>query len=328
MTSPLPHNTQPRRLSRRQRIALGMEPYVPIERQVREKPALLSKKYRLSVELKEPKLPLRERVEVSERQMENVAWLKNLTREQQQAWMKDELVKFAANEERERQERGDREWYASSLEDYRKLAGIQGNYYYSGDRKTVYLNIEIRNRQAEKVSIAIDAEDLERVAGLKWEYRVTSSYGFDIACRQYTRKKISLGRWIANAPAPPPTNQWGNYRPAKRPNDRQLPPSPPKLEDTEGYYFSYGPKWLEIQPMAMARANGKCERCKRKKAVHVHHILPVRYFKYPTDAHFLDNTLAVCRSCHHEEHRQLKNRFPLLNRLTYQLQKINVHAIT
>lgn len=73
-------------------------------------------------------------------------------------------------------------------------------------------------------------------------------------------------------------------------------------------------------PVAMARAGGKCERCKKRKPVHVHHILPVRYFADPADAHFLDNTLAVCLRCHQEEHRQLKHRFPLFNRLPYKFK--------
>lgn len=81
------------------------------------------------------------------------------------------------------------------------------------------------------------------------------------------------------------------------------------------YQEFYGPSWFPVQAEAMARAKGICEICKTSKATEVHHILPIRYFLDSEDAHFINNTLAVCIPCHKEEHRQLKNKFPLFNHL-------------
>lgn len=72
-----------------------------------------------------------------------------------------------------------------------------------------------------------------------------------------------------------------------------------------------------MESTELATANGKCERCKKKKAVHVHHIILVRYFLYSDDAHDLENTLAVCLSCHHKKHREVPQKFPLLDQLEY-----------
>ena len=84
------------------------------------------------------------------------------------------------------------------------------------------------------------------------------------------------------------------------------------------YSQFYGPTWKEVQAAAMARAKGKCEKCKRRKARQVHHVLPIRYFVNSEDAHFLENTLAVCIPCHQEEHRKIKVGMPLLDQLDYQ----------
>ena len=83
------------------------------------------------------------------------------------------------------------------------------------------------------------------------------------------------------------------------------------------YSQFYGPTWKEVQAAAMVRSKGKCEICKRRKARQVHHVLPIRYFVNSEDAHFLENTLALCIPCHQEEHRKIKVSMPLLNQLDY-----------
>jgi HNH endonuclease len=133
-----------------------------------------------------------------------------------------------------------------------------------------------------------------------------------------------------------PPNEWGNYYP-KRPVGLPIPEpipqpkTPPAPVDKfrrkrhkgkrpifGDYNQFYGPKWREVQAAAMARANRRCERCKRKKAVHVHHIILVRYFLDSDDAHYLENTLAVCLNCHHQEHREVPQKFPLLDQIPFQ----------
>ena len=346
MTLPNQHT---RKLNRRQIAAIGLEPN-PYKSAWTEKP--LGKKRRLRrvirkerpTEIKETLvLSQRERVELSERRDKTAAWIKTVSREQWQKWMEEDLQKFHEDAARKEREQEDIDWYTRTLDQARKDFGITGDYYYSKDHKTVYLNVRCIPAQEEKVYIAIDADDLERVAVRGWTRRIANGarrivcYG-DIP-------QISIGRYIANTgprqfirhlngdrldyrksnlnpvfPAPPP-NEWGNYIPARQRSERPLVEKSERKPQqeiirTNGAQF-YGPKWWEIQPQAMARSGGFCERCKKKKAVHVHHILPIRYFVYSDDAHYLGNTLAVCRACHAEEHRQLKRKFPLFNHLQY-----------
>jgi cytochrome c553 len=77
----------------------------------------------------------------------------------------------------------------------------------------------------------------------------------------------------------------------------------------------YGRNWAKSRRAAMKAANGTCQRCKKAKAVHIHHKLPVRYFAKPEDAHFPQNLMAVCRPCHKKEHEEMAARFPLLDTL-------------
>lgn len=202
------------------------------------------------------------------------------------------------------------------------------------------MNIQCRPEQETELYVSIDAEDLERVGVKEWTMR-TGDGSSRIVCLA-NKSSISLDRFIACShrrrhvshlngdrldyrksnlyptfPAPPP-NEWGNYFPAL--GRRSTPAPPPPLippPDYRSYAQFYGPKWKEVQAAAMARAHGKCEKCKRRKARHVHHILLVRYFLDPEEAHYLENTLAVCLRCHHEEHRQAKHRFPLFDGLKY-----------
>ena len=75
----------------------------------------------------------------------------------------------------------------------------------------------------------------------------------------------------------------------------------------------YGGNWVTARKAAMQAAGGNCQRCKKAKAVHVHHKLPVRYFAKPEDANFPQNLMAVCRPCHKLEHKEMSERFPLLD---------------
>jgi hypothetical protein len=72
-----------------------------------------------------------------------------------------------------------------------------------------------------------------------------------------------------------------------------------------------GPRWFAGRSAVIRRSGGVCERCRRRPAEHVHHRLPARCFASPEDAHFPANLRHVCRACHREEHRELREAMPL-----------------
>lgn len=94
---------------------------------------------------------------------------------------------------------------------------------------------------------------------------------------------------------------------------------PPRLSNPRGTFSTessllyYGADWPEMRAAAMTRANGICERCRKKPPAQVHHKLPVRFFANPNDANFLENLLAVCMRCHRKEHEWIKKNLPLLH---------------
>ena len=80
----------------------------------------------------------------------------------------------------------------------------------------------------------------------------------------------------------------------------------------------YGSNWYRARNAAMKRSGGICQRCKKAKAVHVHHRMPARYFKKPEDANFADNLMAVCHRCHTKEHKEMEAKFPLLDIIPFE----------
>ncbi len=76
-----------------------------------------------------------------------------------------------------------------------------------------------------------------------------------------------------------------------------------------------GVGWSGIRRQAIKRAGGVCQRCKRNPSKDVHHLLPIRFFQKPKEAHFKTNLVALCRRCHAQEHRRLEAALPLLNLL-------------
>lgn len=88
-----------------------------------------------------------------------------------------------------------------------------------------------------------------------------------------------------------------------------------------GVPYTYGSSWKHARLKALDKTNGMCGRCKKDKAILVHHLLPVRYFKKVEDAHFPSNLLPVCQKCHALEHRELATAMPLLDLLHIQNTK-------
>lgn len=70
----------------------------------------------------------------------------------------------------------------------------------------------------------------------------------------------------------------------------------------------YGPGWEPVRREALARDDHRCQLCGRSKSEigrnpDVHHIVPVRWFVESDDhtredAHFLENVISLCVSCH------------------------------
>lgn len=76
-----------------------------------------------------------------------------------------------------------------------------------------------------------------------------------------------------------------------------------------GEYQSYGQGWSRCRRQARRRDNYTCQDCGIKEEnldheLDVHHIKLVREFNNPSDAHFLDNVVTLCRSCHRLRHSQ------------------------
>lgn len=85
---------------------------------------------------------------------------------------------------------------------------------------------------------------------------------------------------------------------AHRPKDFSTPSSHLRefRERMEGYYAS--PAWKELRRKVLERSGGKCEECKRVKAVHVHHKTYVRFRNER-----LTDLQALCLRCHQSKHK-------------------------
>jgi 5-methylcytosine-specific restriction endonuclease McrA len=64
-------------------------------------------------------------------------------------------------------------------------------------------------------------------------------------------------------------------------------------------YHAYlrSPEWRERRRVVLARAGGRCERCKLRKAREVHHLTYVRIFNEPPS-----DLQALCGICHDDAH--------------------------
>ena len=71
----------------------------------------------------------------------------------------------------------------------------------------------------------------------------------------------------------------------------------------EGGSISYGSSWWKIRRKALQRDKYTCQICNIHKDElgrnpDVHHIVPVREYQSPSDAHQLENVICLCRPCH------------------------------
>ncbi|WP_268105321.1 HNH endonuclease [Natronomonas gomsonensis] len=71
----------------------------------------------------------------------------------------------------------------------------------------------------------------------------------------------------------------------------------------EGGTADYTGKWRSVRREALKRDDYECQRCGKTKEEmgrnpDVHHLIPVRSFDDPQDAHRLLNLVCLCRRCH------------------------------
>lgn len=71
----------------------------------------------------------------------------------------------------------------------------------------------------------------------------------------------------------------------------------------EGGTINYGKNWWNVRRQALERDQYSCQSCGRNNSElgrnpDVHHLTPVRDFEEPCNAHFLENVVSLCRSCH------------------------------
>ncbi|NFE93703.1 HNH endonuclease [Clostridium botulinum] len=68
------------------------------------------------------------------------------------------------------------------------------------------------------------------------------------------------------------------------------------------------PRWKKLRKVVLVKANGLCEEClKRGKVSYVedvHHKVPIR--KDIRKAYDINNLVCLCRKCHREAHKKLK----------------------
>lgn len=64
--------------------------------------------------------------------------------------------------------------------------------------------------------------------------------------------------------------------------------------------FYHSARWRRLRALVLARNHGMCERCNRKPATEVHHIIPVTDENVDDYSISLDekNLMALCKECH------------------------------
>jgi hypothetical protein len=85
-----------------------------------------------------------------------------------------------------------------------------------------------------------------------------------------------------------------------------------------GWRSYYGPNWNQAKKDARKRAGYCCEQCgihqsALRRALDVHHKIPVRCFTNPDDAHFSSNLMALCPTCHVAVEHEGYDRSPLFS---------------
>lgn len=71
----------------------------------------------------------------------------------------------------------------------------------------------------------------------------------------------------------------------------------------KGGSIPYNGSWLRVRDRVRFRDENTCQKCGfggGERIPDVHHIEPVRSFDDPHDAHFMENLVQLCRTCHNK----------------------------
>jgi len=66
----------------------------------------------------------------------------------------------------------------------------------------------------------------------------------------------------------------------------------------KGGPINYGQGWHRAREERLEHDSHTCQDCGSDSDLEVHHIRPVRQFDNPSDAHYLDNLITLCKDCH------------------------------
>lgn len=91
-------------------------------------------------------------------------------------------------------------------------------------------------------------------------------------------------------------------------NKSYVPPN--KKHTLSTMYNGYGENWPAQAELCRERDSYTCQRCQTapiRSNMVVHHIVPIKEFKgdYET-ANRLDNLVVLCKKCHQQAHRELR----------------------
>lgn len=84
----------------------------------------------------------------------------------------------------------------------------------------------------------------------------------------------------------------------KKHSERMSGSNNPRYIDGESSGKSYNSKWRSVKKEVKLRDENECQVCGSGKNLHGHHIKPVENFDEEDNAHFKENVILVCASCH------------------------------
>lgn len=161
--------------------------------------------------------------------------------------------------------------------------------------------------------VSLDFEHLTRITRFRIHGRIKPS-GY---IQPYYAGGKTLGRFILGI-GPDEQNIRIRYLNGNRLDNRRCNLEAYKA-GTSYSSVSYGPGWQRIRSLVKIRSRGICELCRKVPSEDVHHCIPVRFYREPSEAHFMENLLDVCRPCHRREHEEIKHRMPLFKSLKFPL---------
>lgn len=85
-------------------------------------------------------------------------------------------------------------------------------------------------------------------------------------------------------------------------SDRMRGENNPRWSGGVDWNRKYSVKWKKVRQKVYKRDNGRCQICGENESnlpvIHGHHIIPVSEFENEDDAHYKENAILVCPSCH------------------------------